>query len=89
MLTTETIRITCQEKGRGDTFEADVAADCTANEIVRGLVEAGYLTGPTGEADYVLTNGRTGVAIPANMTLEAADVRDGEVLTVTKDHHGA
>ena len=51
---TDTLHITCQEKGRPDAFEADVAADCTANEVLRGLVEAGYLAAPTGDRAYRL-----------------------------------
>jgi len=87
--TTETLRVTCHEKGRQETFDADVAADCTASEIVAGLVESGYLSGVTGDQSYNLLNGRTGHMIPANQTLAAGDVKDGEVLTITKDHNGA
>jgi hypothetical protein len=86
---TEMLQITCQEKNRPDTFEAEVAADCTGQEIVRGLVEAGYLAAPSGNRSYRLTNGRTGVEIVPSMTLEQAGVVPGEVLTVTSDHHGA
>lgn len=88
-ITTDTLRVTCHEKGRPDTFDADVAADCTASEIITGLVEAGYLTGATGDDAYVVTNGRTGQAIPANQTLASGDVKNGEVLVITKDHYGA
>ena len=89
MITTDTLHVTCQEKGRGDKFEADVAPDCTANEIVRGLVEAGYLAAPTGTSEYKVTNGRTNTEISANTSLASADVEDGEVLMITTSHHGA
>jgi hypothetical protein len=83
------LQITCQEKNRPDTFEADVAADCTGREIVQGLVEAGYLTAPGGDRSYRLTNGRTGTEITPSTSLGEAGVEDGEVITVTSDHHGA
>ena len=90
MLTaTDTLRVTCHEKGRPETFDADVASDCTAGEIISGLITAGYLSGATGNEAYGVTNGRTGQTIPANQTLAAGDVKDGEVLTITKDHYGA
>ncbi|WP_445147769.1 EsaB/YukD family protein [Baekduia sp. Peel2402] len=89
MMTAQMLRITCHEKGRPDSFEADVADDCTVDEIVAGLIEAEYLTGPTPTDRYTLVNGRTGEALPADGTLLAAGVRDGDVLTVTKTHHGA
>lgn len=87
--TIDTLRVTCHEKGRHETFDADVAADCTSSEIVAGLVEAGYLSGVTGDQSYNVLNGRTGQLIPPNQTLTAGDVKDGEVLTITKDHNGA
>jgi hypothetical protein len=86
---TEMLQITCQEKNRPDTFEAEVAADCTGQEVVRGLVESGYLAAPSGNRSYRLTNGRTGVEIAPTMSLAQAAVVDGEVLTVMSDHHGA
>jgi hypothetical protein len=87
--TTDTLRVTCHEKGRPETFEADVAADCTSSEIVKGLVDAGYLAGAAGGESYGVLNGRTGQVIPPNQTLASGDVKDGEVLTITKDHNGA
>ena len=87
--TTDTLRVTCHEKGRPETFDADVAADCTASEIVSGLVSTGYLSAATGDGAYVVTNGRTGDEITANQTLAAADVKDGEVLIINKSHFGA
>jgi hypothetical protein len=89
MLTAQTLRVTCHEKGRPDRFEADVAADCTGAEVVRGLIEAGYLTGPTSDDAFVVTNARTGTVVAPNASLEASEVRDGEVLTIMKDHFGA
>jgi hypothetical protein len=82
------LQIVCKEKGRGETFEAEVDADCTADEIVRGLVEARYLAPPT-DAPYIVINGRTGATIPPGTSLAAAGVQDGEVLTITSKSHGA
>lgn len=84
-----TLRVTCHEKGRQDTFDADVAADCTASEIVDGLIEAGYLSGASANESYGVVNGRTGRVIPPGQTLAASDVMDGEVLAITKDLNGA
>src|SRR5215207_8483148 len=73
------LQVTCQEKNRPDTFAAEVASDCTGQEILLGLVEAGYLAAPGPNRSYRLTNGRTGTEIERNTTLNQGDVRDGEV----------
>lgn len=86
---TATLRVTCHEKGRQDTFDANVAADCTGSEIIDGLIEAGYLTGASATEPYGVVNGRTGRVIPPGQTLAANDVHDGEVLAITKDVNGA
>jgi hypothetical protein len=87
---TDHLTITCQEKGRPDTFEAEVPTDCTANELLRSLVDDhGYLENSTGDFSYRLVVGRTGTEIPASTTLADAGVKDGEVLTITRDSHGA
>lgn len=85
----KTLRITCHEKGRPDSFDAEVAADCTVAEILRGLVDAEYLPESTGADSFTVVNGRTGMAIPPDGTLASAEVRDGDVLTVTKMVNGA
>ena len=90
MLATDILTITCQEKGRPDTFDAEVPADCTANELLRSLVDDhAYLVAPTGDFSYRLLIGRTGTEIPASTTLADGGVKDGEVLTITRDSHGA
>jgi hypothetical protein len=90
VLATETLTITCQEKGRPDSFEVEVPPDCTATELLRSLAhDLDYLVAPTGDFSYRLIVGRTGTEIPANSSLEEAGVKDGEVLTITRDSHGA
>lgn len=90
MLATDTITVTCQEKGRPDSFDVDVPLDCTANELLRSLVDdLDYLSAPTGDFSYRLIVGRTGTEVPANGTLDEAGVKDGEVLTITRDTQGA
>ena len=90
MLATDIITITCQEKGRPDSFDADVPLDCTGAELLRSLIDDhGYLSAPTGDRPYRLVVGRTGAEIPGNITLEEAGVKDGDVLTIARDSHGA
>ena len=86
---TDTLHIVCQEKGRDDVFEADVATDCTGAEVLRGLVEAGYLAAPTAQHQYELINPKTGKDIPSGQTLQDAAVENDDVLKIASTHHGA
>jgi hypothetical protein len=83
------LTIECTHPRTSERFVAEVLPQATGNQVVLGLVNAGFLeTAPPGRP-YKSVVDRTGKEIAPNMTLEAAQVQDGDVLAILQPGQGA
>src|SRR5947209_4037123 len=73
---------------RSDSFQADVAGECTGTGAVQGLLDAKFLE-PPGQGGYDLSVFRTGTPIAPNATLASCGVQEGEVINVLRRGSGA
>jgi hypothetical protein len=71
-----------------DSFQADVAAECTGSAALQGLIDAKFLE-PAGHGSYDLALTRTGSAIGPNATLASVGVQDGDLVNVLRRGSGA
>lgn len=73
---------------RSDSFQADVAPECTGAAAVQGLVDAKFLEQP-GQGGYDLNLARSGALIGPSATLASCGVAEGEVINVLRRGSGA
>lgn len=81
--------IECTHPRTSERFVAEVLPQATGNQVVLGLVKAGFLETPPAGRPYKPVVDRTGKEIPPNMTLEAAQVEDGEIVAILQPGQGA
>jgi hypothetical protein len=85
----QTIKVRCNYRVRPDTYEADVAPDLRREELVAGLVQAGYLEAAHPGEIYHVTVRRTDRDLAPNEPLDRAGVEDGDELEIVGLTHGA
>ena len=73
---------------KSDTFQADVAPECTGSGALQGLLDAKFLD-PPGQGGYDLTLARTGQPIEPNATLGSSGVQEGDMVNVLRRGSGA
>lgn len=73
---------------RSDTFEADVAPECTGAAAIEGLIDAKFLD-PAKQGGYDLAHARTGTPVGPNATLASCGVQERDVLNVLRRGSGA
>jgi hypothetical protein len=73
---------------RSDTFQADVAPECTGAAALQGLIDAKFLDAP-GQGGYDLTLARTSSPIGPNVTLGSCGVQEGDLINVLRRGSGA
>ena len=74
---------------RSDTFQADVAPECTGAAALQGLIDAKFLEQPGQGGSYDLTLARSGSAVGPNATLASCGVQDGDLINVLRRGSGA
>ncbi|HEY7327864.1 MAG TPA: hypothetical protein VH592_09505 [Gemmataceae bacterium] len=73
---------------RSDTFEADVAPECTGKAAIEGLIDAKFLEQAKPSA-YDLAHARTSTPVGANATLASCGVQEHDVINVVRSGSGA
>jgi hypothetical protein len=79
--------VSCKAKEVQASYEADVPLDITAQEIVEGLDEDGYLPSLSANERWIVVHPRSGNEITA--TLKDVGAQDGDQIILERQTHGA
>ncbi len=82
-MASKTLALTFTNPRDGKTYDADVGPEMQTHELVNNLIEVDFIQPAPPKQKYSFAIKRTGATIPADTSLEAAGVVDGDTLMIT------